>query len=319
MNQASKNPTSGLMNYIIPLTTPFDGQGNIDREAARHNVEHTLRIPGCGGLYFGSVYQEFWTLTIAERVSLLGIVAEQLHGRKPLIAGVSSPSARDTAQLAAQAEAASVPFLMIWPPFWGPRNDAGVLEWYRRVMEKVATPTFIYSTTLKELDYHLHADLLECLMDEFPQICGVKDGTGNVSHFLGLTSRFGDRLAVASTFEEYLALALQAYPSKAATFLLGASRPMYMQTPEHPYLWQALEAIRNGEYEIAFGFIDNVSSLIEAQMDSFRRGIHPVALVKFAACLLGQRGSEVRPPLPALTPNDEQEVRQLLAGAGLFG
>jgi 4-hydroxy-tetrahydrodipicolinate synthase len=309
---------AGLRDYVIPLTTPYDDAGEIDLDAVKHNIDRTLEVPACGGIYFGSVYQEFWTFTSGERCMLFETVADHLAKRQPLIAGISSSSYQESKRLAAEATQAGADILMLWPPTWGPRDHTGVLDFFHRVLDDVEVPTFVYTTTLRELDYYMPPDVIEALANEIPQICGIKDGTGNVTHFLDLTRRFGDRLYVASPFEEYWALAKLAYPDQATEFLLGASRPMYMQSARNPVLEHSLQAFRNGDHPEGFRLLGQLNGLVKAQMDSFSRGVHPIAMVKYAGSLLGMRGVEPRPPTPRLSDADKALVRDLMLDAGII-
>jgi len=304
--------TAKLHNYLLPLTTPFTPDLKVDHDAARHNVRHTLKIPGCGGLYFGSVYQEFWTLTTAERIRLLEVVADELNGRAPLIAGVSSTSLEQSVELALAAVEAGADILMAWPPIWGPRDRKSVRRFYLQFAARVSHPMFIYSTTLSELGFYLDPSSIKELVAEIPDICGVKDGSGSVTTFLSLTAELGDRVVVGTPFEEYWGLARQAYPDKSADFLLGASRPMYMQSASKPFLFSGLNLLRAGKVELAFKELDKVSEIVSMQMESFRHGEHPIALAKYACSLLGQKGEDVRPPTPQLSEGGMAGIRALL-------
>jgi 4-hydroxy-tetrahydrodipicolinate synthase len=303
---------SRLHDYLIPLTTPFAADMSVDHDSARHNVRHTLSIPGCGGVYFGSVYQEFWTMTTSERMALLDTVADEIGKRVPLVAGVSSTSLEQSVELAKAAITSGVDILMVWPPIWGPRDRKSVRRFFHEFAARVSHPMFIYSTTLSELGFYLEPSMIEELAREIPDICGVKEGSGNVSTFLSLTSSLGDRLAIGTPFEEYWGLAKQAYPDRAADFLLGSSRSMYMQSPQQPFLHNAVKLLRGNRLPEAFAELDKVRELVNMQMESFRHGEHPLAIVKYACSLLGQRGHDVRAPTPQLSEEGMRWVRSVL-------
>jgi 4-hydroxy-tetrahydrodipicolinate synthase len=306
-----------LTDHVMTLTTPFDENLAVDFDAVVVNVEYLLDLPGCGGLYLGSVYQEFWTLSMAERSELTRAVTAAVNGRVPVIAGVSAASVRDTIDLIAVAESAGADYLMMWPPIFGPRTDQGVLDFYRQALHTTSLPTFVYSTRLAELGYFLDNVCIQILADEFEHLYGVKDGTGDVNDFLERTDTFGDRLKIGTPFEEHWALVRAAYPAKSADFILGSSRASYMQTRERPYLFETITAIRAGRTSEAFAALSRVRSLIRLQSESFARGVHPIALMKYAMSLNGHRGVTVRPPTPALSYGDQERVKTLMTQAGL--
>jgi 4-hydroxy-tetrahydrodipicolinate synthase len=306
-----------MRGHVMTVTTPFDEDLAVDFGAAAANVEYLLGLPGCGGLYLGSVYQEFWTLTMAERTRLMRVVVDAVDGRVPVVAGVSSASIRDTIELIAVAESAGADYLMMWPPIFGPRTDQGVLDFYRQTLPTTSLPTFVYSTRLKELGYYLDNVCIQILADEFDHVYGVKDGTGDLSEFLERTGTFGGRLKIGTPFEEYWMVGRVAYPATAADFLLGSSRACYMQTRERPYLHEMVTAIRRDQAGEAFAALSPIRGLIRLQSESFARGVHPIALMKYAMSLNGHRGVAVRPPTPPLSPGDQQRVRAVMEHAGL--
>src|ERR1700682_2249478 len=89
----AKSWARSLSGYLVVLTTPFDDAGELDEKGLRRNVEYTLSLPGATGLYVGSNYQEFWTLTLDERKRLTEIVVETTAGRGTVMIGVTDPSA----------------------------------------------------------------------------------------------------------------------------------------------------------------------------------------------------------------------------------
>lgn len=311
-------PPPELTGHVLTTTTPFDDDYRIDLNAFVDNIEYLLAMPGCGGIYLGSVYQEFWTLSLAERLELTHVVIDTVGHRVPVIAGVSGSSIRDTIDLIEGAQTFGADYLMLWPPTFGPRADQGVLSFYRLALQETALPTFLYSTRLKELGYYLGDANIQILADEFEHVYGVKDGTGDVTEFLRRTDSFGDRLKVGTPFEEYWALARSAYPGKVADFILGSSRACYMQTHDRPYLHDMVTALRAGRFEDAFQSLTHVRGMIRLQTESFARGVHPIALMKYAMSFNGHRGVSVRPPTPELSLGERKSVQLMMQQAGLM-
>ena len=309
---ANRAVVDRLSGYVIPLTTPFDGVREVDYDALCFNVNRTLDLPGCGGIYIGSVYQEFWTLTTAERIAITRTVADEVRGRVPVVAGVSSGSLKTTIELAEAALEAKADMLMAWPPIFGPRDSAGVLRFYEGLVQHVPLATCVYSTSLDELGFYLDESLLRELA-ALPPICVVKEASFNITTYLHLVETLGDRLAISTPFDEYWMLAKLALPTKTPDFLMGASRPLYMQSPGQPNFSRILELVRNNQVEDAYRILAGLSDMIQdLQMESFQSGRHPIAMVKYAASRLGMRGTTVRPPTPELTASEKKKVDEML-------
>src|SRR4051794_22675045 len=91
---------------IIPaVTTPFDANGSVDTTALRANVGALLDA-GVSGIVATGTMGEAGSLTTEERRAVVGAVADEVEGRGPVIAGVSSGSAAQSVAYALDAAAA---------------------------------------------------------------------------------------------------------------------------------------------------------------------------------------------------------------------
>lgn len=314
-----QRPGTPLRDYVVPLLTPFTSELAVDHEGHRRNIDHILDIPGCGGLYVGSVYQEFWTLSLSERKELLETTIDAAAGRAPVVASASSPNVRDSIDLARHAEASGADVLMLWPPIFGPRDEEGVLKFYEEVCGEVEMPVCAYSTTLEELGFYLPPRALEVLAERVENVVAVKEGSFSITTYLALVSGLGNRLEVSSPFEEYWLAARAFLPDVAPEYLMGSSRALYMHSRESPVLAEFLALARGGRFPEAYQVIEKLRPLIEGiQMRAFETGKHPIAVVKYATELLGMAGGPVRPPTAGLHDESRSAIEQALESAGLL-
>lgn len=112
MNTEPHQPISGV--YPV-LPTPFLTDGQVDIASLRTLVRY-LVISGVDGITYPGVASEVAQLTEAERVQLLGVVLEEVAGRVPVIAGVSSKDLDQTLRLAHSAITQGAGALMIAAP-----------------------------------------------------------------------------------------------------------------------------------------------------------------------------------------------------------
>ena len=83
-----------IFGIIPPMTTPFDGAGEIDEAAVRTQVRWLLEH-GVHGLAAGGSTGEGHTLDADELKRLVATVVDETAGRVPVIAGVIVDSTRD--------------------------------------------------------------------------------------------------------------------------------------------------------------------------------------------------------------------------------
>lgn len=298
-----------LRGYLAVLYTPFDEVGALDLAGLRHNVRATLALPGVSGLSVNSLHQEFWTLTDAERRLLVEVVLDEVAGSAPVVVGCSDPSAAKAVAYAQHAAAAGADLVMVWPPFYGPRSAAGVRAFYEHVASRIDIGLIAYSTTLPELGYYLAPDQMEALLP-FRNICAVQNTTLNIAQYAAMMERVGDRIAVATSLEEYHLHGQIAFPDRAPGFMIGSSRPIFCQSAAHPHCGDLAMAGRHTRQIMAIA--DRLQSRY------FARGYHHVAVFKAMAGLLGMRTGPVRPGIAPCDPGELEDCAAVLVAAGLL-
>ena len=307
-----------LRGYVTVLYTPFREDGSLDEEGLRHNVRRTLALPGVGGLSVNALHQEFWTLTDAARKRLVEVVLDTVAGAAPVVVGCSDPSAERVVDLARHAASAGADLVMAWPPYYGPRSAEGVRHFTDHVAERVGIGLILYSTTLSELGYYLAPPEVEALLHH-PAICAVQNTTLNLAQYAAMLERVGTEIAVATSLEEYHLFGQLAFPERAPRFLIGSSRPVLCQTPEHPLCGRFVAAVAAGDLAAAAAHARALMALADAlQSRYFARGFHHVGLFKHVAGRLGMRTGPTRPGVAPASPAERAEADRVLRDAGLL-
>jgi 4-hydroxy-tetrahydrodipicolinate synthase len=304
---AKKWIRDNLRGYLVTTTTALTSDYEIDVRGTKDNVEKFLALPGVQGLYIGSLYQEFWTLTLEERKKLADIMIEQVAGRAPVLVNITENSYKNAIELAKSAQASGADLVMCWPPFYGPRNNEGVLGFYKRLADAVDIGIATYTTTLHELGFYVDVELMLKLA-EIDTIVAAKEASLSLARYSAMMEAVGHLLPISAPLEEYYLFGKIAYPDVAPSFVLGSSRPVYMQSQEKPYCAEFFDATERGDIEaarVAMGKILRVANELHSRFLS--KGQHHATLLKYIASLLGFAAGPVRPPL-TMPSQDEQEL-----------
>lgn len=104
-----------IMGVFPVLPTPFDAEKKPDQAGLRVLVRYLLRS-GVDGMTFPGVASEFSELSQEERLSLTQLVLNEVNGRVPVVAGVSSQDPGVTLALAQAAAAAGAAAIMVAAP-----------------------------------------------------------------------------------------------------------------------------------------------------------------------------------------------------------
>lgn len=300
------------------LCTPMLENGEIDYPGLRSNTEAVLDLPGVNGIYLNSIYQEFWTMTEAERKGVAEAVCETVNGRVPVIVGCNCTSAREAVNYIQHAEAIGADMAMVWPPYYGIRTEDGVHAFYEYIAERVNLAMGIYSTTLHELGHHVTPEAVARLA-EIDNICAVKEVSLSLSGYSRMMEVAGDLLTISSPFEEYHLYGMVAFPDRVPNFLFGSSRPLYMQSKERPYcadFWAAAERGDLDAARMALKPILEMSNLLHNKY--LAKGAHNIALTKAITALLGMAAGPVRPPMSDAPQDQIEDARQILVDFGII-
>jgi 4-hydroxy-tetrahydrodipicolinate synthase len=177
------------------LVTPFHGDGSLDEETLTKLVEWQI----AGGITFlvaCGTTAETPTLTHAEWLRVIGIVAETSAGRIPVLAGCTHNSTVEAVALAQQA--ASVPGvsgLLTANPFYNKPGQEGQYRHFRAIAESVGCPVVLYNIPGRTGTNLEPATVLR-LAQDVPNIRGVKESSGNLQQIAELIHMAPDGFAV---------------------------------------------------------------------------------------------------------------------------
>ena len=169
-------PTFQPISGVFPvLATPFDDQGAPDVVSLRKLVNYLIRC-GVDGLTYPGVASEVGQLTLAERKELLRVVQEEVAGRVPVIAGVSSNQASLTIELAIAACAQGGTALMVAVP--PDRTTAATqIEYFEEIARAVPEATIMLQNMPQPVGAGLDPEVLLEILLAVPSIRYIKEET----------------------------------------------------------------------------------------------------------------------------------------------
>ncbi|KAJ2997429.1 hypothetical protein NUW58_g660 [Xylaria curta] len=221
-----------LKGILVALTTPFTAdQKSIDKPALKAHVNRLIEA-GVHGLVPGGSTDEFATLTVEERKTLMEEVIKAANGRVPVVAGIGSLSTEINVDLAAHHAKVGAAALMVVPPFY----DAPNLEQLRELLSEMhkaagGLPLLYYnipSASGVSLEPHKIAALSEV------GVKYMKDTSGNGPALTELLFKYDDRI---TTFNGWDTLTFYGIAAGAKGSVWGASNIIPEASME---LWEAL-------------------------------------------------------------------------------
>ncbi len=167
--------------YAASLT-PLNGDLTCDYDAFADHCKDLI-AQGCSGVVLFGTSGEGSSFSVAERQKGIQAIVDRGVDPKKIIVSVGCPSVEDTVQLTQTALFAKCAAVLMMPPYYFKNvSDAGIIAFYREVIQKVNNPD------LKIFLYHIpqfsgvriSLDIIRTLKAEFPDtVIGMKESEGN--------------------------------------------------------------------------------------------------------------------------------------------
>lgn len=288
---------------LIPVTTPFGTDGEIDLPGLQRNVR-AWASTGVHGFVVGGSTGEAVLLDEDERVAAWEAVRDAAPDDLLLVAGAGAESRRATLRLSRTAAGLDYHAVLVQPPafYKSAMTPAVVRDHYRAVADDSAVPVVVYQVPTRFCTLDFPTGLVAELSTH-GNIAGIKDSRGKLGPVGELVAavRDGFRVLVGSGSLLYPALEVG-----AAGGILGVANAAPGLCAR---IWERFAA---GDTAAAGAAQEAAGPLHNAIV-----GGMGVAGVKYALDLLGLAGGAPRPPLPPLPPARREEVARLVEAAGL--
>ncbi|MBI5531517.1 MAG: 4-hydroxy-tetrahydrodipicolinate synthase [Deltaproteobacteria bacterium] len=178
------------------LVTPFAADSeSIDFDAFDRLVRDQLQ-GGIHGLVPCGTTGESPTLSDDEQLEVIRHTVQIAAGRVPVVAGASSNCTHKTVKLAQRALEAGANAVMVVMPYYNKPTQEGLLAHVTTVAKQVGgAPVVLYNIPGRSV-VDLSNDTLARAIEACPNICVIKDATGNVLRCQAMVRRFGSALSV---------------------------------------------------------------------------------------------------------------------------
>jgi 4-hydroxy-tetrahydrodipicolinate synthase len=285
---------------FVALVTPMDASGAIDVPALRSLLEWHCNA-GTSGIVLLGTTGEAPTLTTQEKQQLIDVAKTTLAGRLPLIIGVGSNDTQATCQNANTAANAGADGLLVVTPYYNRPSQAGLIAHFKMVAKATDVPIMLYDVPARS-GVRFEMDALSALY-EVPNICGIKDASGDLERVLALKSCF-PRWSIMTGNDDQL----------ASFMLLGGHGVVSVAANVVPQRLASICArFAEGKREAACAQVAELASLNQAL---FMKS-NPMP-VKWALHAMGRMDAGIRLPLLVLEQADRDVLERVLVDLDLM-
>ncbi len=178
------------------LITPFKRDGSIDESSLRNLVEFQINGNVDAILPTGTT-GEGATLTEDEQLKVIEIVVSQNNGRKKIIAGTGTNSTQKTIFLSRKAKKIGVDGVLIVSPYYNKPTQDGIFKHIESIASNVDIPIIIYNVPGRTSS-NIIAETTLKISELIPNVCGVKEASGNFSQIMEILKNRKNNFAVYS-------------------------------------------------------------------------------------------------------------------------
>ena len=283
---------------IIPaFYACYDDEGKVSRERTKALTEFFVK-KGVKGLYVGGSSGECIYQSVAERKEILEAVMDVAKGKLTVIAHVACNNTADSCELAAHAESLGVDAIASIPPIYFHLPEHAIAQYWNDISAAAPNTDFVIYNIPQLAGVALTMPLFKEMLKN-PRVAAVKNSSMPIQDIQMFKMEGGENFVVFNGPDEQLigGLAIGADGAIGGTY--GVMPELYLKI---------FELCKAGDYAEARKIQYAADAIIYA-MCACKGNLYAVmkAIMKIRE---GLDIGSVRKPLPAVVPEDMEQVKK---------
>ena len=184
-----------LKGSIVALVTPFHSDGSVNYEKLKELLEFHIASHTDGVVLLGTT-AEATTLSMTEQMEIVKFGIRIVNHRIPVVVGAGS---NDTASAITKAKTFSslgADYLLTITPYYNKTNEKGLIEHFKAIAAASSCPILLYNVPSRT-GMSISLSALSAL-SKVPNICGIKEASGNMSYAVGVSKFLRDDFIMLS-------------------------------------------------------------------------------------------------------------------------
>lgn len=290
-----------ISGSIVALVTPMFEDGSLDWDSLDKILEFHLDN-GTNAIVAVGTTGESATLDPSEHCKVIEHVVKKIDGKISVIAGTGANSTTEAIELTQAAKNIGADACLLVSPYYNKPTQEGLYLHHRKIAESVEIDQILYNVPGRTaVDM---ANETAVRLADVPNICGIKDATGDVARGTQLIQMLNDKMPVYSGDD---ATAYQ-------LILAGAKGNISVTANILPKLMSELCAVAaSGNEQEAI----RINALLAKLSDRLFVEANPIP-VKYALQRMGMMQSGIRLPLTPLDSTYHAHIDEALKERSLI-
>jgi len=189
----------------VAIVTPFHKQKNVDFTALGNIIENIIKN-GVDYIVCLGTTSEAATLTEQESMAVLDYAIDAVNSRVPIVLGVGGNNTTEIVDRISKTDFTGVSAILSVAPYYNKPSQKGIYEHFKAIAEVSSLPIILYNVPGRTSS-NISAETCLQLANDFPNIVGIKEASGNFEQCMEIISKKPKNFQVISG-EDALALPL---------------------------------------------------------------------------------------------------------------
>ncbi|MGN0544098.1 MAG: 4-hydroxy-tetrahydrodipicolinate synthase [Acutalibacteraceae bacterium] len=280
----------------VALVTPFNEDGSINYGKLEELIDYQIEN-STDAIVICATTGESPTLDHEEHSEAIRRCVEHVAGRVPVIAGTGSNDTAYAVKLSNAAEKAGVDGLLMVTPYYNKTSQAGLIEHFNFVADRVSTPIILYNVPSRTGLNIKPETYLE--LSKHKNIVATKEANGDISALAQTRRLCGDELTLYTGNDDQIT-AFMSLGAKGVVSVLSNVAPK----AAHDIVYKYLNGDVKGSAELQLKYLDLCNNLFA--------DVNPIP-VKEAMNMMGMDVGPCRLPLTKMNPAARDKLKKSLA------
>lgn len=289
-----------IKGSIVALITPFHEDGSVNFEKLVELLEWHVTNKTDGILVLGTT-GESSTMTHAEDDAVVECTIKTINKRIPVIVGAGSNCTQTAVEKSICYEKMGADYLLIISPYYNKANNQGMIRHFTAVADAVHIPIIMYNIPGRT-GVAISEDAVKVL-SQHPNICGIKEASGNMSYATSIARYLNDDFAMYSGNDDMITSMLSI---GGAGVISVVANILPLET--HDMVMDYLEGNVQKSLQTQLRYLDLIHALFIE--------VNPIP-VKEALNLMGKAVGGYRLPLCEMSEEHQAVLANALQEAGL--
>lgn len=282
--------TGAATAIITPLR-----DGKVDYQTFGRLIEWQIS-EGISAIVAAGTTGEGSTLTDKEHREVISFAVEKCGGRVPVIAGTGSNDTAYAVDLTEFACKAGADGVLLVTPYYNKATQKGLIESFRAVADVSTKPVILYNVPSRT-GCNIAPETAK-ILSEHPNIAGIKEASGDISHVADIAALCGDDLDIYSGNDDQI-VPVMSLGGKGVISVLSNLMPKRTEKICRDCLEGRYDEAKKAQLELL--------PLIRALFCE----VNPIP-VKAAMAAMGYGENELRLPLTKLEPAHAEKLFGLM-------